>query len=1424
MTHTPAFPLRLVTLVVTALTAVVMMPAAARAQTQSPVYIDDAPRAWELFRLAREQVASNTGEAVRLYQELLDAYGRRVIPRHEATTSEFVSVRTRVLSDLRENPTLLARYRLMQQAEAQRLLAANDLEELLRTRPLTEAGLEAMLRTAQDALESARFRQALRALELAVTHPDLTPDRAAYCWFGIGLAAHYLGRADRVTEAETALAGLGAVGETLGRDLGPLVAAGSGATVRHGTSSLDRAEVSDLTELVAQTIWSVNADQSLLRRRHNPSPEATGPSADYERKRRDGDLTTVSATVAGSTVFINEGHRVRALDRFTGRSVWPQAYLDQPQPPFEHDKSEVGDLSIIAVDGDALVTLTGHALADSRSAEGRVICLDARSGSLRWAVSFDRLSDEEEYEGLFPHGAPLISEGGVYVLARKVSKQMLTGCYIVALDLENGDLEWIRHIASSGSRTKTARPFSSLVCDDGDLFVSSAVGAIACLDAMTGDARWVRRYSVPVNVRSRSHQPWEMSGPVLMGDRVIAITPDQRRVTLLDRATGDAIETLDAWTGDRWNSPSYLLATEKMIYAIGSEVRAFNVDNLRRPVWQLPAARESMVDDVSLGFPEGKAPTLSSEREDLTIVGRVQLVNGALIVPTAHGVLVVDDETGHVSHRLAINVAGNPVATGAQLILASGDTVQAYMSLSRAEQMLRDRIAATPGDPEAALSLLQLGMRVGDLPLALEGADLSLQSIGRMPRDADAEGAREELFNMLLEIHRRRIATIDGDRDALYGMIGAVASTTKQRVEYLLAYGDGLSDRAPARAVETYQAVLSDAVLRATVRSESGLVRPASYWACERLARLMDSVGPGAYDPQAAFARELYEHIVATSPADAEGLRALAAEFPYADAAVDAALAAAGIERDRGNVRGGFATIASLYHLAPSSPRASRLLGALVEMCIEDGRDGPARRMLAATATGRGDEPIETGSGPRTAREWLADLAPTAAPARLPHVRELERPLDTPARMLAGRVLSLPPETRRILPPDRALLLTEKERGLNDLRLVSAETLEPIWTTEVDADQLELLHMDRDEVLLDVDNRAHDPRVVALNASSGRVLWTTPPLAEHIPAPLAAGRIGERQMPDGRLFEPDQVLPRISDDAVFLVRRTGGAAAFDRATGHVLWTAPRTVDQVHDVLATDFGLALIGMNDVAGGGDPIARIVVLDPRDGRVIHEIAPYSPSGVLWAKADALGTMLCATEKGLEAIDLFSGRRRWTNVAFDATEVRKGWAADDAFIIENRSSSLFTVDAEGGRLSQEFDTDIRGNWERDALQTVVVTGERILAHYRDRVVRYDRAGNVRGADIIAENRDFRWLLEGDDRLVVVSQHDTRQVPVDESGERETQWTYHVYVLSDSCKLEGEIVALEPLRKRLVDAALIDGWLLLSTDAETWALEFRGD
>ena len=368
---------------------------------------------------------------------------------------------------------------------------------------------------------------------------------------------------------------------------------------------------------------------------------------------------------------------------------------------------------------------------------------------------------------------------------------------------------------------------------------------------------------------------------------------------------------------------------------------------------------------------------------------------------------------------------------------------------------------------------------------------------------------------------------------------------------------------------------------------------------------------------------------------------------------------------------------------------------------------------------------------------------------------------------------------------------------------------------------MQLLRFDAGEILLWIGDRSDDPRVIAIDPATGRDAGPRRVSASTWPACLPRRERSRVRCPTAcRSFRARRSRSPTSRRS-FCSSGRAAQVAFDRDRGGAFrWSAERTLDEVHSAIAHPFGLAIAGLQRDPANEVLRPAVVVIDPRTGDVLHRIFVQSRSGVIWMAADGLGSLLCATEEGLELIDLLQGQRRWTNIAFDAMEARQGWLAGDRFVVESRTSRLFTVRVEDGALSAPFDTDIRGDWEADALSQVHVDGDSLIAQYSERIVRYDLDGRVLGADIVSDERDYRWLLTADDLLVAVSLYESRQQQAaGNSRQPRTHRTYRVYFLSPNCKLEGAMLQATALTKRLRTAAVIDGGLLLSTDAETLLL-----
>lgn len=916
----------------------------------NPVYVDDSPLAREMFARATDHAEDNLGEAVRLLQELLDEFPNRLIAVSDDSGDRYVTVRSRVLQTLRDSPRMLERYRQSERTRAGRLLEAGSYEQLATSRPLTTPGLEALLRLAQANLERARFNAALHWLDEATGHPDLANGenlpaehdrRAAHAWHMIGLAALHQSDRPRVIRAIEELERIGRRAEPLHEHLAERhhrTQVDDHHTRPHqprtGRSVFDHTFAVGLEELVAEEIWSLPMNDSLAARRdRNTAPDRPILGRSLRASIEEGHLLTTAPTVRGNVVYINQGHRVSAVDRMSGAAVWDHDFVDrQSVSVIDRDDEQPRDLNIVTLQGNALVTLTGHAYGTGRSSDGRLVRLDAKTGQLVWAQPIDTLrTPDGDLDDLFPHSTPAIVDDQVLVLARRVSRQSLSSTYLLSFDLETGSPRWVRHIVSSSATRRATRAFSTLTIHEGDAYISAPVGATARINAATGRVRWLNRFPVGINPQpaEQSQRPWELIAPIVLDDHVICFEPGLRHIAVLDRSTGVQHRRIDATERDGWNHPSYLITGRQFIISIGRDIRAFDPDDLERPVWQLPSEdnhRPSVVDEDT-----GRSAPITW-RGPYEPYGRIQLARSLevddgtslvpqgnssqdtswLIIPSRDGVRIVEEDSGHIAAHLPIRNAGNVIAGDAQLLVAGNESLKAYMSLSRAEQLMRERVAQRPNDPAPALGLARLGVRVGRFELVMEASDLAMQSIasamnrgGRAARDAEQQ--RDELTRLLLETDAEHIASTRDEAESLFALIDRVVETPEQRVAATLTRGDWYADRDPGRAIESWQRILADRDLsrvlwerpdRTLIEADrdpidASLIRPASVVARQRMAELIAEHGDGVYATQAEYARMRVETMIENSQTTPDRLLDLARQFPYAEAAITAGIEAA---------------------------------------------------------------------------------------------------------------------------------------------------------------------------------------------------------------------------------------------------------------------------------------------------------------------------------------------------------------------------------------------------------------------------------------------------------------------------------------------------------------------------------------------------
>ena len=1447
-----------------------LLPAAtpAHAQLENPVYVDDSPQARELFLRAQDQIKDNTGEAVRLLQELLDEYGARLLPINQTSDDHFVAVRQRVLEEILANPALLERYQLVETPEAQRLLDAGELERLVMTRSLTGPGLEAMMGVAQDAVETARFHVALHWLEEIALHPLQGERHEVYSLLMQGIAARGIGDADLVAQSIAGLSQLPGPDAEACRAQVEAMAAAAIPVPDSGVSPLDRAAVGELQTLVSQPIWR-SALETTGEVSQPPVTDDLDPELSELMQQRDGgrlDAVTTTATVGQSAVFVTSSNAVHALDRYTGRPIWNQPYSLGPTVGGSLNSEGIGflGLSIGALGSQSLVAVS----SDPRLRDGKVVCLDPHTGRERWSRSITEITGRDDTENIMPHGAPVIADGLVFVMARKVTRQLLTSCYVVALDIDDGAIRWSRHIASvGGTFNRDMRPLTTVVYDRGELYVDSSVGAVARINASTGQTRWLRRFTAPITAIGRGRAPYELGGAVVTRRGVLALQSDLNRVTLLDRERGFDVEWHDASTASGWGSPRYLLAGQEFVYAIGRDIRAFHLDNLSEPFWRLPEAT-----------PQGRLRSGLGDRS-IDIRGRVQLVDGSLIIPTADGMLIVEDASGVMQHELAMDSLGNPVAVESQLVVAGRFDVASYMPFDRAEEILRQRIASEPGESRPALALLEMSIRARSLALVLEAAELARAAIGHAP-SGPAQDSQRELFTLLLEADRQRLAKTTEEGESLHAIIGDVAFDATTRVEHLLAKGDWLSSLDLGRAVDAYQEILSSPDLASTPREESMLIRSAADAATQRLGALMKQHGEAVYSVRASEA-DLKLQSTLAMPHSSADLLSIAEEFPLAPAAVQASIAAAEVDAEGGRPRAAVSALLRAYRVLPDRARATQLLGPVVELC-----ESQQWRDLAAGVLDYAEQ-VYPGIQGQIANPAVPAAAPAAgggvhAAETGPLLREAAKPLSGRLIAFAGAsgvqpqdAASMPHEglanswsQGRFAPPNDRIVLIDGRV----LRVMDAPGLRELWSADipaagggVDAAGVDprLLLMDDTRMLLWLGANIDDPHAIMLRNGvdrGGEPLWSGPSIgfseaiasrpaqpqdAARADALAEFGRI-DVQTPDGRLINNNEIVPLVDRERLILVRRTGDIAALDLETGQrVLWSKTNVLDQVHLAQLTDWALVLAGMskvwNDVTGANELVSKIVVLDPVTGNLVASLAPSGREPVIWMRVTALGELLIGTTGSVELLDVMgrtqprmavlgqdagsdrqSPARIWTNAGHYAQSTRRAWVSSTTCVLEDRNRMVRSIDLATGAMSEPFDVAVKGD-EGDAgvaeLVNVQMTPDAVAALYTLRVVLTDHQGVMIGGDVIAEEREYKALQAVSDGWVLVSRYGSAQDVLADGRSRRTQHTYRLYSLSGNGALIGDPLELEPIAQRLQMVRAVDGWLILSFEDSCLAI-----
>ncbi|MFZ4749213.1 MAG: PQQ-binding-like beta-propeller repeat protein [Phycisphaerales bacterium] len=1367
-------------------------------QTTTPA-ISDSPTAQTLFDDVRTQSRENPAESARLARRLLDEYGNRVVRVGAESEDLFNSVSEETERFLLANPAVLERFRDMESRAAERMLREEGPAVTAARRRLTPAGLSASLALAERALRADQPAEAVAILGQVASHPDLQSADAAAAHATLDMMARRrLGDAAGFAAAEARLAAI--AGLDPARVAGARAAAerteASRATLR-GRSPFDAAPDGGNPDETWREIWTLDLEQSLFRRTY-ASAFAPRAARDADRVRSDANLMTAVPTVLGNRIFICEGHRIRAIDVDSRDEQWSR---ELGSVGMERGTGAVADLSAIAADDGVVVVYEGHALPTQRTGNARVWCLDPATGATLWNAVVDGLEGREELTGLFPVGRPVLAADVVVIAARKPTQRLEQVDWLLALDRRDGRLRWATSVAGApANRSSIGRKHAGLATDGSVVVDATPLGVVMSVRASDGSIEWLRRFPVPLRDPRYFAEPWEASAPAIVGDRVIAIAPDELEVVALDRITGRLLEARPIGPDTLWTSPNYLLAATAadgtpIVLAVGSNVAAFDARDLTKRLWTLAESTR------------GIEPPRVATTNRHGIRGRVSISGQYVVVPGVEEILLLDLASGRVNARVPSERPSNPLLLPDRLVTAGDDKLRVVMPSERAEGMLRARLAQTPDDPSAAIALLELAEATGRPTVALDAARAAEQAFSR---GRGSESLRGELLDQLVHLASRHAE----HGDAAFEIVTRICTTPELRVRGELARGEYLrSAGRPQEAIACMRAIAADTELsmqlvgpveavRRQVRGEV-LARLGQLTSRDReLAATIEN------DAQAALAD------LGAQP-DALALTGLVRSHPRTQAAVDAVV------------------LAGQRGLDPD--------GALRRAAMLDNLIPPARVDLLDTLRAQ----AATGDAPRFAAAAVNDRI-----AALLHGSGIARPdLELPSistpKLGVTAVSGL--DLRARLPRETLACRASRDRSLvlglleGALVRMSGPELAMQWRLRLDDREPDLLWARGRAVLWQHLPKGEDGALV-VDPAQGAIIWASPKPSELWPAEPnrdgaqgadgAAGADAEaspfinapgRPGQDGRFQNgarfagtmPSLVLPVCDGDSLVLVRRNGDLARVgvmdERPTAQL---ARGVLDLVVCEDLRDGVLTIGGRVNEGDSSRPVVQL--LDARTLAPLHRIEPIARSEVKWAFTTALGEVFIGTATGTEMWVIGADNRPLPALVSRLTE------SSDTNGPILLGAHLFTADSSSRpTLTPLYAGDPRTIEYADAanarqLRDLIELPEGLLLQADDRFTLVGPSGEVIGEDSNSREANLAFAIPVAGGLLQLL-----ALPIDQDARTRAQISCVIERLSPAQGLRNEGAAFEvKVRDSRISRVLaVDGWLLLSNAQGTVAI-----
>lgn len=1387
---------------------------------ENPVFVNDSPTAADTFLQVDEHLAAtNLDQAVKQLQRLLDEQADALVPRRD-DPSCFAGVRAVAHGVLKSDPGLLARYRRSQSAAAEQALKDGEVHRVERSWLLTRAGFSATLVLVRREIEAARFDSALLLLRQLEDHPDLNeaggvPRREAVS--AAKVLARYLPRAAAVAERLSKPDPLG--------DLGAAIPAPAFAAARSPLAAQPRG---DLSGIVAQPLASAAFS----------GPEATDPrgvglgamaqaAADPDQGSPFLRELRYMPTLMGDALYVPTANGIVAFDRYTLTRRWGhqlKPLLGPEEAPMEGSRGfrrragyqPMDDLRTVTAGRSVVLVMAASEPQDQIDTREAVAAFDPVTGRNLWATHLREV--REELKTAHVRGPIMLDPGGTQALiaVRKDSpERRLRAFFLAALDAATGKPAWSTLVGSVGIMPYQPQPSlgDAATLHEGVLYASDRIGIACAYEAATGRPLWVRRLAGETFENPLRLSAWQSSEPIIDGDRVLVFSPDRRSLLALDRATGREISRTPApraGIGGMGPIFAYIIAAEGWLVYVGDvSVAIVSRSN--------PAAAPALVDFESPG-----------------IRGRVTVVGDRLLVPLERSLAVITLSDTPKKTMQQLDEPGNTIFVDDQLIVADDARVHSYLSWESASRVLAERIAERGSDPGPGVALAELAYRSNHDERILQGVDAAAAAIGAIGADGPDDYRLRLIASLRTMIDAAQNPVRGSLREPLktellssvIDRLGGLSRSATEQAAVHLVRGKYHEDHGtPEMAAASYQAVLDDPSLCGVMWQGTRLGIRADTEATRRLEQLVARAGRGAYARFDSSATAAVGALAVDAPI--EDLERLARRYPVSVAAprlwARVAEAHARDKRDRLAARALEIGLQTAERI-PGVPMdlVSELAGQLVSNLLERGLAVAAEDSLRRIRATFGEQLVLTREGrPLDSVALLARISADRAQfARWPALGAIT---DQAPQVLPGWVLM------EQVVPDPAphtvscLALRHQDGRIALFARGAEENFAEVWSAKTENHQAQLLRLDRSAATFYTATAREGGSLTRVDASTGRMLWTTEPFATHFPPAAAAAPQGGGRPRAGvgteRVATPlegmraiNEVIFNSDERTLAMVERGGRGLVFDADSGQRLWAATLPLPAVYDTVMHRNLLAVAGEADAPAEADRedkgrVPQIVLLDARTGDLLRTVV--ADSTVRWIRFMPRGELVAGLTRSVVAIDPETGSVLWTNSQPRCQNTLAAWTVGDSLFVQSDSRQVWMLT---GGVIRNDPVDTRDRLDSQGAPRVFFSQSGDLAWTTPQgLALVSSRGNLLGTDASGSGQSFLPAVATRDGFVLLEAESV-------SRDRAAPVPYLLHRLDNrSAKLMCTTpLALSDPPARL---AALDGRLAISTGAGTVVL-----